>query len=124
MAPVLYAWIKFSSPFFKRKDLRTAITRAAIEQVSYGPMALSYFFFGMSLLEMKPIEACVQEVKEKFWPTYKMGFVYWPTVQTLNFYFMPEKNRVVFVSAASFVWTVYMAHMKSLKPKAITEKVR
>ncbi|KAJ8709719.1 hypothetical protein PYW08_009723 [Mythimna loreyi] len=113
MAPVFYSWMKYSSRFFKRNDLRTAVFRAAIEQVSYSPIAMAYFFFGMSLLEMKPIDACVEEVKQKLWPTYKIGVIFWPTVQTMNFYLISDKNRVVFVSAASFVWTVFMAHMKS-----------
>lgn len=117
MAPVFYGWMKYTSRFFKRKNLMTAITRAAIEQVSYSPLAMAYFFFGMSLLEMKPIKSCVNEVREKFWPTYKIGVIFWPTAQTLNFYFISEKNRIVFVSAASFVWTVYLAHMKSKEQK-------
>ncbi|XP_063834479.1 mpv17-like protein [Ostrinia nubilalis] len=117
MAPVFYGWMKYSSRFFKRKDLITAISRAAVEQVSYSPLAMAYFFFGMSMLEGKPYKVCVNEVREKFWPTYKIGMVFWPTAQTLNFYFVSEKNRIVFVSAASFVWTVYLAHMKGKEQK-------
>ncbi|XP_063369250.1 mpv17-like protein 2 [Cydia amplana] len=113
MAPVFYGWMKYTSRFFKNKTLTTAITRALIEQVSYSPLAMAYFFFGMSALELKPFSTCVNEVKEKFWPTYKIGVVFWPTAQTINFYFVSEKNRIVFVSAASFVWTVYLAHMKA-----------
>ncbi|KAF9418044.1 hypothetical protein HW555_005028 [Spodoptera exigua] len=113
MAPVFYGWLKYSSRFFKKNSIVSAITRAAIEQISYAPLALAYFYFGMSFLEMKPINACVDEVKEKFWPTYKIGVLYWPSVQTLNFYFISEKNRIIFVSLASFIWTVYLSHMKS-----------
>lgn len=84
---------------------------------SYTPLAMTYFFFGMCMLEGKPMEACVQEVKDKLWPAYKIGALYWPTVQTLNFYFVPAKNRIIFVSVASFVWTVYMCHVKVLETK-------
>ncbi|KAG6449079.1 hypothetical protein O3G_MSEX005843 [Manduca sexta] len=122
MAPVFYNWMKYTSRFFKRRTLLECIKRAAIEQISYSPLAMAYFFFGMSLLEMKPVEACVNEVKEKFWPTYKVGVVFWPTAQTINFYFVSEKNRIVFVSLASFVWTVYLAHIKSRDQKKKEEK--
>ncbi|XP_038219590.1 mpv17-like protein 2 [Zerene cesonia] len=115
MAPVFYGWLKFSSRYFKRKTLYTAIKRAVIEQVSYSPAAMAYFFFGMSVLEQKSLKSCVNEVREKFWPTYKIGVVFWPTAQTINFYFVSEKNRIVFVSAASFVWTIYLAHMKAME---------
>ncbi|XP_013138032.1 PREDICTED: mpv17-like protein [Papilio polytes] len=113
MAPVFYNWMKYTSRFFKGKTLITAITRAVIEQISYSPLAMAYFFFGMSALEGKSYNECVDEVREKFWPTYKIGALFWPTTQTINFYFISEKNRIVFVSAASFVWTVYLAHVKS-----------
>ncbi|CAB3227676.1 unnamed protein product [Arctia plantaginis] len=113
MSPVFYGWMKYSSRFFVGKNLLTAVKRAAIEQVSYSPLAMAYFFFGMSALEGKTLSACVNEVREKLWPTYKIGVIFWPMVQTLNFYFISDKNRIVFVSAASFVWTVYLAHMKS-----------
>ncbi|VVC87885.1 unnamed protein product [Leptidea sinapis] len=119
MAPVFYGWMQFTSKFFKRKTLSTCILRAAVEQISYSPLAMAYFFFGMSLLEMKPIKTCLNEVREKFWPTYKIGVVFWPTAQTINFYFVSEKNRIVFVSCASFIWTIYLAHMKA---KAINVK--
>ncbi|KAL4708485.1 hypothetical protein ACJJTC_014093 [Scirpophaga incertulas] len=112
MAPVFYGWMKYSNKYFTRKDLITAIIRSAIEQISYSPLAMSYFFFGMSLLEGKSYTECVSEVREKFWPTYKTGVIFWPLAQTLNFYFISDKNRIVFVSMASFVWTTYLAHVK------------
>ncbi|XP_026754420.2 uncharacterized protein LOC113514531 [Galleria mellonella] len=49
------------------------------------------------------------------------GTIFWPTVQTINFYFVLEKNRIVFVSAASFVWTVYLAHVKAIERKKEAE---
>ncbi|XP_049880469.1 mpv17-like protein [Pectinophora gossypiella] len=116
MSPVFYNWMRISSKMkiFRRKTLGTAIKRALIEQVSYGPLALCYFLFGMSVLEMKTLDECVKEVKQKFWITYKTGAIYWPVTQTLNFYFVSEKNRIIFVSLASYVWTCYLAHIKSM----------
>ena len=44
-----------------------------MEQVTYGPAAMCCFFFGINLLEFKPIAECAEEVRLKFWPTYKVG---------------------------------------------------
>lgn len=33
------------------------------------------FFFGMNLLEMKPVAEGAEEVKQKFWPTYKVRYI-------------------------------------------------
>ncbi|XP_026323123.1 mpv17-like protein [Hyposmocoma kahamanoa] len=113
MSPLFYNWMRLNDRLFPKKDLVTALKRSALEACTYAPLAMSYFFFGMCMLEGKPYEACVIELKEKLWPTYKLGLVYWPTVQTINFYFVSPKNRIIFVSIASFVWTVYMCHVKA-----------
>lgn len=74
VAPTLYGWIRFSSYIWPRSNLKTAIKKALIEQVSYGPAAMVCFFFGMSLLEGKTIEYATHEVKNKFLPTYKVCY--------------------------------------------------
>lgn len=38
----------------------------------------------------------------------------WPIVSTLNFALVPEKNRVVFISMCSLMWTCFLAYMKQL----------
>lgn len=113
VAPTLYCWLRCSSYFWPKSDLKSALTKALIEQVTYSPAAMCCFFFGMNLLEMKPITECFEEVKQKFWPTYKVGVCVWPVLQTVNFIFVPEHNRVVYVSFCSFMWTSFLAYMKS-----------
>lgn len=41
----------------------------------------------------------------------------WPAVSTLNFALVPEKNRVVFISCCSLLWTCFLAYMKELDRK-------
>ncbi|KOC63833.1 Mpv17-like protein [Habropoda laboriosa] len=115
VAPTLYCWLRSSSYFWPKSDLKSAITKALIEQVTYSPAAMCCFFFGMNLLEMKPIAECVEEVKRKFWPTYKVGVCVWPVLQTINFFLVPEHNRVVYVSFCSLIWTSFLAYMKALE---------
>jgi hypothetical protein len=43
----------------------------------------------------------------------------WPVIQTINFSFIAEKNRVPFVSICSLVWTTYLAYMKQLETKDV-----
>lgn len=95
-------------------NFRSGITKAIVEQFSYGPAASVTFFYGMSLLEMKTHKEAVTEVKDKFYETWKVGVCVWPVVQTINFTFVPERNRVPFVSIASLMWTTFLAYMKQL----------
>lgn len=117
VAPTLYCWLKCASHFWPKTNLRSAITKALVEQVTYSPAAMCCFFFGMNLLEMKPVTECAEEVKRKFWPTYKIGVCVWPVLQTINFVLIPEHNRVVYVSVCSLMWTTFLAYMKALEAK-------
>ena len=38
---------------------------------------------------------------------------FWPIVQTVNFAFTPERNRVVVTGVASFLWTAYLSFMQA-----------
>lgn len=49
---------------------------------------------------------------DKFWNTFCVGAVYWPTVQTFNFTFIPVRNQVVFTSLCSMFWSGFLAWMR------------
>lgn len=72
MAPTLYAWVRFSGRIWPRRDLRTAMTKALVEQVTYGPFASATFFFAMTYMETKNTALARKEVADKFLPTYKV----------------------------------------------------
>lgn len=45
----------------------------------------------------------------------------WPFLQTINFLLVPEKNRVVYVSICSLMWTSFLAYMKAMESRRIPE---
>ncbi|KAM7349919.1 mpv17-like protein isoform 2-T4 [Cochliomyia hominivorax] len=112
VAPTLYGWVKLTSAMWPHMSLKIGLLKASIEQISYGPFACASFFMGMSLLELKTFSEAIDETKEKFLPTFKVGIFIWPILQTINFSMIPEKNRLVFVSICSLMWTTFLAYMK------------
>uniref|UniRef100_A0A1I8PYF2 Mpv17-like protein n=2 Tax=Stomoxys calcitrans TaxID=35570 RepID=A0A1I8PYF2_STOCA len=122
VAPTLYGWIKVSSAMWPQTSIRTALAKAAVETISYTPGAMTCFYFIMSLLEMKTIEEAASEVRKKFLPTYKVGALVWPVVATINFSVIPEKNRVLFISVCSLIWTCFLAYMKHLQHHEMNEE--
>lgn len=76
---------------------------------------MTCFFFFMSLLEGNTLGESANEVRQKFWPTWKVGMCFWPIFQTINFAFVPERNRVPIISLGSLVWTIFLAYMKQLE---------
>ncbi|XP_025416387.1 mpv17-like protein isoform X2 [Sipha flava] len=71
VAPTLNAWLTVARYLYPKNDLRSAIIKALIEQVTYSPCAMVSFHFGMSLLEGKTVSEAKKEVEKKFLPTYK-----------------------------------------------------
>lgn len=50
--------------------------KTVLEQLTYGPVLTTSFFFFMGLMDKKTIEESTEEVRNKFWPTYKVQFFY------------------------------------------------
>ncbi|XP_070491783.1 PXMP2/4 family protein 3-like [Chironomus tepperi] len=114
-ATLLYGWVRLSSQMWASMSLRSGITKAVVEQFSYSPLAAISFFSIMSLMEGKSFKEARQEVVEKFPQTYSAAIVFWPVIQTINYAFMKESNRVPFVAVVSFFWTLFLAYMKQLE---------
>lgn len=45
--------------------------------------------------------------------------MFWPFVQTMNFAYVPERNRVVVVAVGSFVWTTFLSYMHHSNGQAL-----
>uniref|UniRef100_W8C6Y9 Mpv17-like protein n=1 Tax=Ceratitis capitata TaxID=7213 RepID=W8C6Y9_CERCA len=125
VAPTLHGWVRLTSAMWPQMNLRVGVMKALVEQISYGPFAVTSFFFFMTLLEGRSFEEAVQEVKKKFPKAFEVGICVWPIIQTINFSMVPEKNRIVFVSVCSLVWTTFLAciHTKNLHEEAQVEDV-
>jgi protein Mpv17 len=72
---------------------------------------------------MKTWSEATKEVHDKFPSVYKVGICVWPIIQTVNFAFIAEKNRVPFVSLCSLGWTTYLAYMKQLEAQREPKKL-
>lgn len=121
VAPTLYGWVRLTTDMWPHMNLRVGMTKAIIEQFSYGPMAGVSFFTLMSLLEGKNFKEARKEVREKFPSTFQVGVCFWPFVQIINFTFIKERNRVAFVAMGSFIWTIFLAYMKQMDSQRLKE---
>lgn len=71
VAPTLYGWVKLSSNMWPQMNLRTGMTKAVVEQFSYGPAAGVSFFTLMTLMEGRGFSEVCTEVREKFPRTFR-----------------------------------------------------
>ncbi|XP_058467128.1 mpv17-like protein [Malaya genurostris] len=112
-APMLYTWMRTANMMWPRTDFRSSLAKAFTEQAAFDPFAIVFFLYGMSILERKPQKQAANEVRSKFWDTYKVGFFYWPVVQTVNFSVIPAKNQIIAAGFFSLIWTTFLAYIKT-----------
>lgn len=105
-----------------RSDIRSSLAKAFTEQIVYDPFAITIFLYTMTIAEGRSKAEARQEVAEKFLPSYQIGFVYWPIVQTMNFAFVPKRNQVVVAGFFSIFWTTFLACVKALKVEDLKEE--
>lgn len=111
LAPSLYCWVRLANVIVKAETLKGAVLKAVIEQFTWAPVAYTQFYICMNLMEGKSWEECIHQCKSKIPQTWKTGACVWPIVQTVNFWIVPMKNRVVFVSIFSYLWNTFLSYM-------------
>lgn len=50
---------------------------------------------------------------------FQVGASVWPVVAMVNFYLIPPKNRVPFISVCSLIWTCFLAYMKHMEKEKL-----
>ncbi|KAK3875366.1 hypothetical protein Pcinc_019759 [Petrolisthes cinctipes] len=123
-APTVYVWVKLAGKIVKGNLLRHAILKAGLEQILFAPVGQTQFYLGITLLEGRPWDQCVKEWRDKLIPTWKVAVCFWPVVQTVNFAYVAEKNRVVVVSVASFLWTIFLSYMHHIDQTSLPPFLR
>ena len=115
LAPLDHFWYTALERILPAITARTIVKKVLLDQIVMAPICCSLFFIGMSAMEGHNKKECVDELKAKFWPTYKMDWQVWPAAQIFNFIFLPPQYRVTYVAGVTFLWTVYLSYMKHKK---------
>ena len=76
----------------------------------------------MAMSAMEGREDIFKECKEKFWNTLKFSCQFWMPIQCLNFAFVPNMFRVVYIGSMSFVWVNILCVLKRGNSEVDTEK--
>ncbi|RYG44337.1 Mpv17/PMP22 family protein [archaeon] len=69
------------------------------------------FFFTSTVMATGDAAAGVRSVEQKLWPTLKVNWLVWPTLQAINFSIVPLPYRILFVNTASLFWSAYLSSM-------------
>lgn len=81
------------------------------DQVIGSPINISVLFITLGLLERKKLAEIGQEMKDKFIRLYKAEWIVWPPAQIINFYWLPNKYRVLYDNTISLGYDIYTSRV-------------
>ncbi|KAB1204028.1 Mpv17-like protein [Morella rubra] len=112
---LIYAAADLTSQILPKRDIVTIMKKIVVGQVIYGPSITTIFFSYNAVLRGESAHEIVARLKRDLLPTFKTGVLYWPICDFLTFKFVPVHLQPLMNSTCSYVWTVYLTYMASLK---------
>ncbi|KAL6842012.1 hypothetical protein ACP4OV_027991 [Aristida adscensionis] len=113
--PSLHVWFNFVSRLFPKKDVVNTFKKMFLGQAVYGPIINSVFFSYNAGLQGETVSEIIARLKRDLVPTIKSGLIYWPLCDFITFKFVPVHLQPLVSNSFSFLWTIYITYMASLK---------
>ena len=76
----------------------TVFSKMAIDQLVFTPVGTLVFYAAMKTLE-GDAAGLPRALQDKFWPTLLAGYALWPAAHLVNFRFVSNKYRVLYINA-------------------------
>lgn len=105
-----YMWLRLLERALPGRTPRTILAKVVCDQVVGGPVAISAFYIGMSILQGR--DDIFGDLKKKFWNTYMVALTYWPFVQLVNFILVPIQWRTACSGLCSFLWATFLCYLQ------------
>uniref|UniRef100_A0A0D9XZQ1 Uncharacterized protein n=1 Tax=Leersia perrieri TaxID=77586 RepID=A0A0D9XZQ1_9ORYZ len=113
--PSLHIWFNFVSKLLPKQDVVNTFKKMFLGQAVYGPIINSVFFSYNAGLQGETIPEIIARLKRDLIPTIKSGLIYWPLCDFITFKFIPVHLQPLVSNSFSFLWTIYITYMASLK---------
>ncbi|XP_004864961.1 mpv17-like protein isoform X2 [Heterocephalus glaber] len=91
-----YAWLRLLERALPGRAPRVVLAKVLCDQLLGGPIMLSAFYVGMSILQGQ--DDIVLDLKQKFWNTYKLT----------NFSLVPVQWRTAYTGLCGFLWATFL----------------
>ncbi|XP_041018535.1 PXMP2/4 family protein 4-like isoform X1 [Juglans microcarpa x Juglans regia] len=115
LGPSQHLWFNLLSKILPKTDLLTTLKKIIMGQTIYGPAITTIFFSYNAGLQGESGQEVVARLKRDLLPTFKSGVLFWPICDFFTFKFVPVHLQPLMNSSCSYVWTIYLTYMASLK---------
>ncbi|RIA94110.1 hypothetical protein C1645_873642 [Glomus cerebriforme] len=123
--PSTAIWYRSLDHFVKIKNpILGLLTRVSLDQTLFAPCFITTFFVCQALLEGQEKSQIFEKLKDVFVPTLINNYKLWPTVQLINFHFVPLNYRTLVVNCVALGWNTYLSVInKKSSDKVIIKEI-
>ncbi|KAI9015358.1 hypothetical protein DFJ74DRAFT_679871 [Hyaloraphidium curvatum] len=112
--PITHLWyLVLEAIYGASATLRSSLAKMATDQIVAAPAFTAAFFAVNAGLEGKGTREIGERVRRDLWGTLKANWALWPAALTLNFLFVPQPLRVLYVNALGLVWGSYLSMVQN-----------
>lgn len=88
----------------------TVVTKMVLDQAIWAPFntIVFYSYLAAATGTLADLPAVLQT---KLIPTILAGYALWPLAHIINFRFVPQQHRLLYVNLVNLVWTVWLSGM-------------
>lgn len=94
------------------KSARAIVAKMALDQLLLSPIGICIFYTIIKTMEGQS-DKIKATIKEKFWPTLLASYAVWPLAHLVNFRFVPNSQRVLYINAVNVCWNVFLCKLAS-----------
>ncbi|KAG2451313.1 hypothetical protein HYH02_003919 [Chlamydomonas schloesseri] len=107
--PCQYYWYNLLDFLMPVKTTANFLSKVAANQLILAPITLTSVF-GFNLALTGKADLIGDKIKNDLWPTMQNGWKFWIPAASINFYAVPLKYQVLYMSACGVLWTAYLSY--------------
>ncbi|BDA41984.1 probable protein SYM1 [Coccomyxa sp. Obi] len=122
-APIADAWFTFLEQAVYPEtpaSMQAVLAKMALDQCIMAPLFLLLFFFATKTLEGQP-HKLLETIREKYLKTVLIGYIIWPLAHIINFKFVPNNLRILYVNIVQVGWNVILCRLSSTSAARLPE---
>lgn len=127
-APLGDKWYKILAkvkmPYLSHSKMANTIARVGLDQAVFAPfIGIPMYYSIMTMMEGGDGKAIETKMRKNWWHTLQTNWLVWPTVQAVNFGFVPVQLRLLVVNVVSIGWNCYLLMVMNDSEKHLVEGV-
>ncbi|XP_034183703.1 mitochondrial inner membrane protein MPV17 [Osmia lignaria lignaria] len=112
--PVTRTWYGLLDKYIGSKGGVVALKKVCCDQLIFAPIFIGVLLTIIGILQQNDLESLKMKLRDQYPDILKNNYKLWPTVQLINFYFIPLQYQVLIVQSVALLWNSYISYRTSL----------